>query len=69
MINLLIGSGESMDGFGIDNVVWDGTSKTLEVWIDINLDGEFELLSSQGLSYSPHPMSPQDPLLEAMQAM
>ena len=34
MINLLIGSGESMDGTTLDNVVWDGTSKTLEVWID-----------------------------------
>ena len=50
MVNLLIGSGDPFEMMEFSNIVWDGTSKTLEVYIDFNGDGEYVMLSTQILS-------------------
>ena len=44
MVNLLIGSRDPFEMMEFSNIVWDGTSKTLEVYIDFNGDGEYVML-------------------------
>ena len=56
MINILVGSGVPDSDMELGDVVWDGTDKYLEVLIDLTLEGNFELLAVDLLTYIPHPM-------------
>ena len=68
MINLLIGSGVAFEFMDFGNIVWDGSPKTLEVWYSLDSNEDFEHLATQGLSYTPHPMTPEDyAMIQAMQ--
>lgn len=59
MVNLVVGSGNSLINKDFSSIIWDGVSKKLKIEIDFDSSNNFIQLSEQNLYYMPQPPNKQ----------
>ena len=63
IVNILIGSGNSIDSKRFNDISWDGKPKELLVEIDFLKNNQYTLISKQELTFMPQPINEETELL------